>query len=154
MPFFAFGQEPVADDSCLLGVLLRPNRQKNQDYSLDRLPAGELDITALVPEVFETAADGAIISGPQALDCLFPWQVTAQGETIVWEAYNGIQQDIDFADDGCWQALAVVDETAALSRSGHVYLDVPGGLPVVEFMALSREFWTRLGPEQATYQRR
>jgi hypothetical protein len=145
LPFFPFGQAPQAGACCLLGLLLRPHRQKNQDYSLDRFPAGELDLTALVPSVFEQDATGAILSGPQALDCLFPWQVAVQGETIVWEAYTGITHSQDFTNDHFWQKLPAIDETGGLNRSGHVYLDVPGGLPPVAFMALSRDFWLELG---------
>ncbi|HMN27300.1 MAG TPA: hypothetical protein PKE45_04025, partial [Caldilineaceae bacterium] len=145
LPFFPFGQTPVAGASCLLGILLRPNRLANQDYNLDRFPAGELDITALVPAVFEADATGATLSGPQAFECLFPWQVAAESETVVWEAYTGITHSQDFTNDNSWQRLSAIDETAALSRSGHICLDAPGGLPPVAFMALSRNFWLQLG---------
>jgi hypothetical protein len=145
LPFFPFGQTPQAGAYCLLGLLLRPNRQKNQDYSLDRFPAGELDIAALVPAVFEQDATGATLNGPQAFACLFPWQVAIQAENIVWEAYTGITHSQDFTNDDAWQKLSAIDETGGLSSSGHVYLDAPGGLPPVAFMALSRDFWLQMG---------
>jgi hypothetical protein len=145
LPFYPFGKTLQLNAICLLGMLLRPHRQQGQDYSLDRFPAGELDLTALVPEVFESNAEGNVISGPQALDCLFPWQVTAQSELIIWEAYTGTEHVTQFENPTHWREISVLDETAALTRSGHVYLDVPGGLPVVSFKQLSRSLWADLG---------
>lgn len=139
--FYPFGKSPTGDEVCLLGIVLRPNRQKGKDYSLDRFPEGELDLTALIPQVFEEDADDVLITGPSGIHCLFPWQVQAQSQGIVWEAYNGIGHATDFEDDDAWIALNVFDETAALARSGHVYLNVPGARPAVAFSALSRAFW-------------
>jgi hypothetical protein len=147
-PFFPFGKEPDTNAVCLLGVLLRPHRKEGQDYSLDRFPEGELDLTVLVPEVFEINAYGVEITGPENRECLFPWQVTEQGESIVWEAYTGTEHDTQFSDvspGSAWLKLSALDETAALTRSGHVYLDVPGGLPAVAFSKLHRSFWEDLG---------
>ncbi len=145
LPFYPFGKTPAVGNTCLLGLLLRPYRQKNKDYSLDRFPAGELDLTAFVPQVFEIDAAGQTISGPKALECLFPWQATAASQDIVWECYRGTQHATQFEQNGAWQALGTLDETASLARSGHIYLDVPGGLPVVTFAQLSRDFWSQLG---------
>jgi hypothetical protein len=144
-PFYPFGPTPAPDAVCLLGLLLRPHRQKNQDYSLDRLPEGELNLTAFVPQVFEPAANGDLIRGPNSLDCLFPWQVTAVSEAIVWEIYTGTDPAHDFNQPDVWQKLPAMDETAVLSRSGHIYLDVPGGVPAIPFHKLNRDFWAELG---------
>ena len=148
IPFYPFGATPAVDSVCMVGVLLRPHRQKNADYSLDRFPAGELDLTALVPEVFETNAAGSAIAGPQGAECLFPWQVQAQASAVAWEAYIGTEHESQFADiasANAWRTLAMLDETAALSRSGHIFLDAPGGLPVIAFEQLGRDFWADLG---------
>jgi hypothetical protein len=146
LPFYPFGAAPQVGAVCLLGILLRPHyNPDDRTTSLDRFPAGELDLTALVPEVFEPDASGAIITGPEGLDCLFPWQVIAQSEIIAWEAYTGTEHASDFTDNSSWQQLRALDESAALSRSGHIYLDVPAGLPVVTFKQLSRSFWSGLG---------
>jgi hypothetical protein len=147
LPFYPFGPTPQVNAVCLLGILLRPHNQ-DRTATLDRFPAGELDLTVLVPEVFEADATGATITGPQALDCLFPWQITAQSESIVWEAYDSSEHATHFVDttgNTGWRRLGVLDESAALTRSGHIYLDVPGGLPVVAFKQLSRAFWADLG---------
>lgn len=143
-PSYPFGVEPAVGATCLLGLLLRPHRQKNVDYSLDRFPEGELDLAVFIPEVFETNADNQTIIGPESLECLFPWQATAQAESIIWEAYTGLQPAEDFTEQTAWRRLNVMDETALFSRSGHIYLDVPGGLPAIPFNALHRDFWEEL----------
>ncbi len=142
--FYPFGTAPAVGVTCLIGILLRPHQKEGVNYDLDRFPEGELDLTAFVPEVFETDADGETIAGPQGLDCLFPWQVTAQAETIAWEVYAG-NEHAAFPAGGDWRSLGLPpDETAALSRSGHVYLNVPGGVPGIRFAQLSRAFWADL----------
>ncbi|MCA9953096.1 MAG: putative baseplate assembly protein [Anaerolineales bacterium] len=144
-PFYPFGDNPAVGDVALLGILPRPHRQKNQDYSLDRFPEGELDLTVFVPQVFEESADWDEILGPNSLNCLFPWEVTAVSEAIAWEIYTGTDPANDFGNDDVWQELHVMDETSVLSRSGHVYLDVPGSVPAIPFHKLARSFWEDLG---------
>jgi hypothetical protein len=143
--FHPFGKEPQGGETCLLGIVLRPHRQKGKDYSLDRFPEGELDLTVLIPQVFEEDAAGDPITGPAGLNCLFPWQVQAQSQSIVWQVYNGVDHATDFEDDGAWLTLSAFDETAALASSGHIYLKVPGGRPAVPFGALGRAFWESIG---------
>lgn len=145
--FFPFGKtlNPGGDDPvCLLGIVLRPHRQKGQDYSLDRFPEGELDLAVFVPQVLEQDAEGHTIAGPAGLQCLFPWQVQEESQGIVWEVYQGVQHGSSFEDEQAWTAVSVFDETAALTRSGHVCLSVPGGLPAASFGELSRVFWAAL----------
>jgi hypothetical protein len=139
--FYPFGKDPKGGEACLLGIVLRPHRQKGKDYSLDCFPEGELDLTALIPQVFEKDATGDLITGPSGLNCLFPWQAQAQSQGIAWEVYNGVDHTTDFEGDGAWTPLSAFDETAALARSGHIYLKVPGGCPAVPFGALGRAFW-------------
>ena len=143
--FYPFGKDPKGGETCLLGIVLRPHRQNGKDYSLDRFPEGELDLTALIPQVFEEDAEGDVITGPAGINGLFPWQMKAQSQGIAWEAYNGIDHAVDFEKDEAWLTLNVFDETAALARSGHVYLNVPGARPAVAFSALSRAFWETVG---------
>jgi hypothetical protein len=144
-PFYPFGYTPAIGQTCLLGLLLRPHRQKGQDYSLDRFPEGELDLAAFIPQVYEENAAREQILGPNSLDCLFPWQATAVAGAIAWEVYLGTDPANDFGTDGVWQELHAMDETAVLSRSGHIYLDVPGGVPAIPFGKLDRSFWDDLG---------
>jgi hypothetical protein len=116
-------------------------------YALDRFPAGELDLTAFTPQVFEEDATGVTLTGPHSMTCLFPWQVTAAGETIRWEAYTGTDHRTQFTslDSAIWRPISLNhDDTAGLTRSGHLYLEVPGGLPAVRFDQLSRDFWASL----------
>lgn len=143
-PFYPFGETPVLDAVCLLGIMLRPNRKKAQDYSLDRFPAGELDLTALIPQVFEVDAAGNLLTGPESLECLFPWQVADQSRGIVWEAYTGTEHASFPHDDANWTALSAHDDTALLTRSDHIYLETPGGLPAIDFYDLPRAFWLEL----------
>jgi hypothetical protein len=144
-PFYVFGSAPAQDNVCYLGILVRPHRQKNQDYSLDRFPQGELDLTVFIPQVFETDAAQQEIRGPRSLECLFPWQVSDVAQAITWEVYAGTIPSVDFGVDTVWQRLPVADETAALTRSGHIFLDVPGGVPATPFHALHRDFWEDFG---------
>lgn len=145
-PFFPFGPNPTGNETCLLGILLRPHRQKNKDYSLDRFPECELDLTVFVPQVFEEDANQEKIQGPNSLNCLFPWQVSAAAGMIAWEVYTGTDSTDDFRKDSVWQPLRVKqDDTAAFSRSGHIYLEIPGGMPTAPFRELERQFWEDLG---------
>jgi hypothetical protein len=149
--FLPFGRDldggAPAGATCLVGFIVRPFRQNLEDYSLDRFPAGELDLTAFVPEVFEIDAAGVRIEGPVSRECLFPAQVQAEAQDIAWEAYFGIQHGTDFTalnDPDVWRRLTVQDDTAGLRTSGHIYFEVPGGMPVVPFSQLSRAFWASL----------
>ena len=145
-PFRPFGDPALTGSQVLLGLLLRPFRQDDTDYSTDRFPTGELDLTVLVPEVFEADATGETITGPKAETCLFPWQVEDGGEEVIWEVYVGDDPLTDFDADAAWRSLPVRgDETAGLRRSGHVYLDIPDGLSPIAFSRLSRDFWDEFG---------
>lgn len=139
--FYPFGKNPTGNEVCLLGIVLRPHRQKDKDYTLDRFPEGELDLAVLIPQVFEEDAEKKVITGPSGIHCLFPWQAQEQSKGIVWEAYQGVEHTTAFTNDNAWVTLNAFDETAALTRSGHVYLNVPGGCSQVAFSALSRTFW-------------
>jgi hypothetical protein len=144
-PFRPFGDGAVLPDM-LVGLLLRPVRDDNEDYFLDRFPEGELNLTVFMPDVFDQNATGAINLGPNALDCLFPWQVADRSGDVSWSVYAHAGAAVDLTDEAHWQGLNLRgDGTAGLSRSGHVYLDLPPNLPVVSWAALDRAFWLTAG---------
>ena len=145
-PFRPFGPAAAAGAEMRVGLLLRPVRDPDVSYFLDRFPAGELDLTVLTPQVFEEDADGETIAGPFGTECLFPWQVTEAGGELVWEAYDGSDPAADFTTDTAWRIVRLRgDDTAGLARSGHLHLDMPPNLPAVPFPALSRAFWAETG---------
>ena len=146
--FYPFGESPANNAYFLLGILVRPHRKKDVDYAADLFPAGELDLTTFVPQKNEASADADAQSMPEGLPCLFPWQAEEQGQTVEWEAYTGTNHQTQFTslDSAIWRPMRLnSDDTAGLSRSGHIYLEVPNGLPAVRFDQLSRAFWTSLG---------
>ncbi len=146
--FRPFGDAPAVNTVCMLGFMVRPHRKKDIDYSLDRFPAGKLDVMALIPEPFDSDASGEPIPGPLSMQGLFPAQVHQNDRSIVWEAYFGIDHLVDFAstsDRMAWREVPVArDDTVALTRSGHIELEMPGGMPAVPFERLSRDFWASL----------
>lgn len=146
-PFYPFGPAPAVNALFYVGILIRPHRQKDVNYAADRFPAGELDLTAFVPQVFETDANEQTLTGPESVHCLFPWQASAAAELIQWEAYTGSDHRTQFTsmDPAVWQPLVLNhDDTAGLARSGHLYLEVPARLPAVRFDQLGRDFWATL----------
>jgi hypothetical protein len=145
-PFFPFGEAAEPGAVCYLGFLLRNQRKPGTFYQLDRFPAGELDLAAFIPQVQETDHNGEKILGPEAMQCLFPWQVTEQAQTIAWEYFLGTGSGQSFeegAGSEAWGALKSLDETAGLARSGHIYLDVPPDVRLLGFDSLSRAFWVK-----------
>jgi hypothetical protein len=108
-----------------------------------------LNLTLFMPDVFDKTADGSINLGPNALDCLFPWQVADRSEDVSWAVYAHAGSAVDLTEEAHWQPLNLRgDGTAGISRSGHVYLDLPANLPVVSWSALGRGFWASVGLEK------
>lgn len=135
------GQEP----EMRVGLLLRPIRDPDQNYLLDRFPEGELNVTVLTPQVFEKNAEDQVIEGPFGSDCPFPWELADESDDIVWEVYQGTDPETDFDDPLKWIPIALRgDDTAGLKRTGHVYLDMPPKLPPVSYDRLHRTFWRDL----------
>lgn len=144
-PFRPFGDGALVPEM-LVGLLLRPVRDDAEDYFLDRFPEGELNLTVLMPDVFDKTATGAINQGPNALDCLFPWQAADRSGDVTWSVYVHAGAAVDLEDEAHWQAVNLRgDGTAGVSRSGHVYLDLPTGLPLASWTALDRAFWLAAG---------
>lgn len=144
--FFPFGSEPKDGAQCLLGLVARPHRDEKKDYSLDSFPAGQLDLTAFATGVFDPAPDGRIIRGPKGERCLLPHEAEAASQPVQWYAYVGPEAGNFLADSlSDWQLLDADDESAGLSNSGHIRLELPEGLPAYSLDQLPRDFWEELG---------
>jgi len=145
-PLWPFGPNAAAGAQMLIGFLLRPVRDPDVNYFLDRFPDGELDLTVVTPQVFDRDANGQTIAGPFGTECLFPWQVADADAGLVWAAYDGTDPATDFDTDAAWRVVRLRgDDTAGLTRSGHLYPDMPPNLPAVPFSALSRAYWAGTG---------
>lgn len=141
-PFRPFGPTGEIGAEMRVGLLLRPYRDDDENYMLDRFPEGELNLMVLTPQVFEKNADGALIEGPFGHECAFPWDVADASGAVIWEAYTGTDPATDFENGANWTELSLRgDDTGALGRSGHVYLDIPPNLPQVDFRLFPRTVW-------------
>lgn len=148
--FYPFSEAPTVLDSCLLGILLRPMRKDGVDYSQDVFPAGPLDISVSAVEVFEQDENGEVIEGPLGAQSFLPHELTDNSEGLNWEVYLGTNHTNDeFVVGSGWESLTLKppgNETALLSKSGHVQPVIPTGIPLVSFHQLPRnDFWTNLG---------
>jgi hypothetical protein len=146
-PFSPVDADPLAGNVWICGLLLRPQRQNGKDYSLDRFPKGELDLTLLVPDVGDVDSAGNLIAGANLEECRFPWEVQAENQRIVWEVYTGAAPEFSWGDiTDAWSRVQVVyDDTAGLARSGRVTLDMPGGLPAIALADLDAARWDEIG---------
>jgi hypothetical protein len=149
-PFNTVGADPVAENVWIIGLVLRPQRQNDKDYSLDRFPKGELDLMLFVPDVGDVDGAGNLIEGANLEECLFPWEVQAENQRIVWEVYTGDAPTFSWGNiTTAWRRVQVVyDDTAGMSRSGHIILDMPGGLPAIALGDLAASRWSEIGYEK------
>lgn len=148
--FYPFGTTPLLGDHCLIGILLRPHRKDDVDYSQDVFPDGELDLTVNAAEVFDEDATGEVIQGPFGEQSLLPFEVTEQAALLEWEVYVGTSHATQFTDTSgdqeAWRHLNLrADDSAGLTDSGHLRLDIPEGVSEVSLHDLPRGFWTTLG---------
>ena len=147
--FYPFGENPSGGEICYVGILLRPHRKPDNDYSQDVFPAGELDVYISTTEVFEEDPDGNTISGPLAQQSLLPHEIQEQQDSLTWEVYVGTNHETQFTTAGsssAWQEIVPpVDETGALSRSGHIRPSLPEDISRVSLRDLPRSFWEDLG---------
>lgn len=147
--FYPLGENPLLNEYCLVGILLRPFRKEGVDYSQTVFPAVELDLAVSAVEVFEAIDQNNNLTGPLGMQCLLPHEVQSQQEALIWEVYSGSVIDSDFTaldDDSAWSQLhPAVDESAALSRSGHLRPALPENVSQVSFYKLTRDFWLQLG---------
>lgn len=148
--FYPFGGNPTPGDVCFIGILLRPHRKSGVDYSQDIFPSGELDLAVSAVEVFEDDDQGNLVSGPLCKEALLSHQLAAQQQLLTWQVYVGSDPAVEFANTDVsasgWQALVPpVDESAALSRSGHLRPPLPDDVSQVSFHQLPRCFWSEMG---------
>lgn len=148
--FYPFGETPVENAHCLIGILLRPHRKQGVDYSQDVFPTGELDLSVSAVEVFEKDELGNPVEGPVARQGLLPYEIGAAQDLLIWEVYVGSNHGSEFTDtsgnDDAWERLhPPLDETAALSRSGHLRPSLPEDISQLGLHKLAREFWGELG---------
>ena len=147
--FYPLGESPQLDEYCLIGLLLRPFRKEGVDYSQTVFPAVELDLAVSAVEVFEDINEAEQLQGPLGMQCLLPYEVSSQQQALTWEIYTGSVNVSDFSsvdDESAWTRLnPAVDESAALSRSGHLRPVLPDNVSQVSFFKLSRDFWLELG---------
>jgi len=140
--FYPFGANPDAGAICYVGILLRPHRKNTVDYSQDIFPSGELDIAVSAVEVFEKDEQGNTLEGPLGQQSLLPFEIEEQQDNLTWEVYTGS----DFSNDSDWETLhPPVDESAGLSRSGHLRPMLPDDISQVSLHQLPREFWEDMG---------
>ena len=148
--FYPFGENPDGGEVCLIGILLRPHRKENVDYSQDIFPSGELDLAVSAVEVFEKDAAGNIITGPLGKQSLLPFEIAEQQDLLTWEVYLGSDHGVEFTDSSVnnigWETLRPsIDESAALSRSGHLRPMLPEDISQVSLHDLPRSFWIEMG---------
>lgn len=148
--FYPFGRQPEGGEVCLIGLLLRPHRKAGVDYSQDIFPSGELDLTVSAVEVFEKDDQGHVVTGPLGKEALLPHQMTEQQQWLTWQVYVGSNPAGEFANISAnatgWETLTPsVDESAALSRSGHLRPSLPEDISQVSLHQLPRSFWIDMG---------
>lgn len=148
--FYPFGENPVGGEVCLIGLLLRPHRKNGVDYSQDIFPAGELDLTVSAVEVFEKDDAGEVISGPLGKQCLLAHELLEQQDLLTWQVYVSSNPDADFENAAAnapgWKDIVPpIDESAGLSRSGHLRPVLPEDISQISLQALPRSFWIDLG---------
>jgi|GEM_PF-521897 len=147
--FRPFGAAPETGRICLVGLLLRPHATKDRGDLQDTFPDGLLDLTVNATQVFDTDDAGHLIRGPLATAALLPEELGERATTVEWEVYVGTDHPTDFADvsgdQGRWRRLNLSDETAGLTRSGHLRLEIPEGVSAASLYDLDRDFWHDLG---------
>lgn len=148
--FYPFGENPQNGSQCLIGLLLRPHRKPSGNYSQDVFPAGELDLAVSATQVYEKGPDNQVITGPVGTQCLLPHELTEQQKMLKWQVYVGHVHAVDFTDNSAgsssWQTLyPPTDDSAALSRSGHIPLTMPQDISQVSLSTLPRSFWLEMG---------
>jgi hypothetical protein len=143
----------VAPAPLLIGLALRAkldDKLELSKYSQDTLPAIELDLYVDVAEPGEPDAAGTPLPAPLARTCL---GVQAAGESaaaVRWQIFSGATTALDdFADPSQhagWTDLPVRgDDSAGLTRSGHLRLQLPERATRVSPEALPAGLWEDLG---------
>lgn len=146
--FYPFGANPLGGEYCLVGLLLRPHRKEGVVIQ-DIFPSGELDLMVSAVEVFEKDDQGREISGPLGKQALLSHEIGEQQQTLSWQVYVGSSPSDEFngevTDDGWASILPPLDETAALSRSGHLRPSLPEDISQISLHQLPRDLWIAMG---------
>ncbi|MEV8467461.1 putative baseplate assembly protein [Fluviibacterium sp. DFM31] len=161
--FLPFGEAPVANATMLLGLVLRPHIKGSlNDYAQDVFPSGQIDIFVDASQPFDTVegtdTNGTpteeVIDTSLSRQCLFPWEVSEAVRQVEWQVYTGSSPDTEITGNGSsstgWVTLSVAgDETAGLTRSGHVRLEIPERIGRASMDQLDRDaIWENLGLAQ------
>jgi len=145
--FHPFGAAEAPGAQFLVGLLLRPTLGNTpyEAYGEDRLPSGLLDLYADITDVFDTDPQGAVIAGPLVRGA-GPVATPAPAiPPLRWEVFTGEAGTLALDGAEGWRALGVaLDETAGLTRAGHLTLDIPAGVTPVRLGALSTAVWDSL----------
>jgi hypothetical protein len=151
--FAPFGAEPSATTPLLIGLVLRPvldAKLATGDYSQDVLPAIELDIAFEMAGVGDSDAKGGTIVGPLSRKCLRA-DATQSAAGVRWQIFSGSAAPADAGFPaggkvGDWTDLSVRgDDTAGLSRSGHIRLQLSEHANRFSPEALPQRFYEKLG---------
>lgn len=133
--------------SWVFALVLRPTIPKPPElYAEDRLPSGELDLYVEATEVYEKDALGAVLTGPLAVTSGPLSQTEALAPGLLWEVFTGAEaSSLTFDGAAGWEKLGLgLDDSAGLTRSGHVALQIPANVTPVPFDALSAVVWDSL----------
>jgi hypothetical protein len=148
--FYPFSESPAVGDECIIGILLRPHRKKEQDYSQQIFPEGELELAVSASEVYDNDQNNELISGPTSTQCKLGFEQDALTKSLEWQVYVGSDHASGFTVNGTdasgWQTLfPPVDGSQALSKTGYLNLPIPANISQVSLQAMSRSFWLGLG---------
>lgn len=137
----------------LIGLALRASLDDKlglDKYSQDVLPAIELDLYADMAEPGEPDAAGTPLPAPMSRTCLGVQAAAESAASVRWQIFSGPTTGLaDFADPtdhANWTDLPVRgDDSAGLTRSGHLRLQLPERATRVSPEALPAELWEQLG---------
>lgn len=144
--FHPFDATETQGAQFVFALVLRPTlAQTYEAYSEDRMPSGLLDLYAEVSDVFDTDPAGTVIAGPLVRAAGLAGPAAPVDPALRWEVFTGEAGMMTLDGAEGWRALGVaLDETAGLTRSGHVTLDLPAGVTPVPFGALPDAAWDSL----------
>lgn len=142
-----------ATAALLVGLVLRPRLEDKKplsDYSQDVLPAIELDLYVDMAETGEPDAAGQPLPAAIARTCLGPQAAEESAAAVRWQIFSGpttaLATFADATQNANWTDLPVRgDDSAGLTRSGHLRLQLPERATRVSPEALPAAFWDELG---------
>lgn len=150
--FQPFGQT-AARSALLIGLALRARLDDKltlDRYSQDVLPAIELDLYVDMSEPGAPDAKGVPLPAPMSRTCLGVQAAAESAAAVRWQIFSGATTMLaDFADpakDADWTDLPMRgDDSAGLTRSGHLRLQLPERATRVSPEVLPADLWETLG---------